>query len=95
MEKNVRLSYMEHDKDKGSDVEIPIHFLPFPKRMLTRLKLIFRRFTGKRVYSDDILWFDESFFLNTTGQLAILDIAKSRHVKRKLLGYHFNVLISK
>lgn len=96
MEKDVRLSDMEHDKDKGSDVEIPIHFLPFSKRILMRFKLIFRRFTGKRVSSDDMLWFDESFFLNTIGQkLARLDIAKSRHVKRKLVGYHFNVLISR
>lgn len=97
MEKDLRLSDMEHYKDQGSvNVEVPIHFLPFPKRMLTRLKLIFRRFTGKRVSSDDMLWFDESFFLNTIGQLARLDISKSRSIKSRLIRRnHFNVLISK
>lgn len=95
MEKDVRLSDMEHDKDQVSvNTELPIHSLPFPIRMLKRLRLIFRRFTGKRVSSDDMLWFDGSFFRVIGGnKLKALQTERSHH--KKGLKYHFNVLISK
>lgn len=76
----------------------PADFIEFEKmkpfkRTVARTGLVFRRFTGKRVDSDDWLWYDKAFFKGFGGD-------KFREVKvfpsqrKSKINYRFDVLIT-
>ena len=79
----------------GGEAEsyVPFQDLHLYKKIWERFRLIFRRFTGRRVGSDDWLWYDRDFFLGCKG-------TKFEHVHVKLssqkrfIKYQFDTVIS-
>ena len=68
--------------------------LSWNKKILIRLKLLFRRFTNKKVESDDWLWYDPNFFLKFKNDNIDIVIKKSIQ-KNSFLNYRFDLIITK
>lgn len=81
---------------KGTEVEgyIPFQHLSFYKRLYERLRLVFRRFTGRRVASDNWLWFDCEFFQQGIAQGKFSNIQADRSPKKRIVRYQNDVIIS-
>ncbi|MBD3330888.1 methyltransferase domain-containing protein [Candidatus Peregrinibacteria bacterium] len=66
----------------------------FYKRIVQRVKLLFRRFTNKKVESDNWTWFTQSGFKNLKlDNVDKIEILPS-FTPKKILNYRFNVLIT-
>lgn len=76
---------------KGYEAPLPIR--RGSRSPLERLSLLFRRLTGKRVDSDEWLWYEKSFFEgfkeNKFGRINMLP-----YPQRKRLNYRFDVLLA-
>lgn len=64
------------------------------KKLFLRLKLVFRKFTNKKVESDDWLWFNPDFFLKFRNDGLNITIKKSIP-KNKLLNYRIDVIMTR
>lgn len=81
---------------EGTEVEgyVPFQDLPFYKRVYERLRLVLRRFTGRRVASDNWLWFDCKFFQQVIAQGKFSNIQTDRSPKKRIVIYQNDVVIS-
>lgn len=76
----------------------PADFIEFEKmkpfkRMVARTGLVFRRFTGKKVDSDDWLWYDEVFFKGFGGD-KFKEVKVFPSQRKNKINYRFDVLIT-
>ena len=75
-----------------------IYDAPLPQRygkrgIVERINLLFRRFTGRRVDSDEWLWYRKSFFSKFSNEkFKTMEIFQDK--QNRLLNYRFNVLIT-
>lgn len=66
---------------------------PLIKRLLARASLFLRRFTGKRVDSDDWLWYEKAFFQGFEGG-KFKDVRIFPSKSKGMVNYRFDTLIS-
>jgi ubiquinone/menaquinone biosynthesis C-methylase UbiE len=72
---------------------VPFQDMPLHKRACERIGLTLRRFTGRRVASDEWLWYEGNFFKEHKGsKFSSIQIRPSQ--RKGLIRYQFDVVIS-
>ena len=77
-----------------SDGYVPLLDLPLYKKILERFKLVSRRFSGRRVASDDWLWYDDVFFKSLLSDSKFNNVRIKLSPKKIPIKYQFDVVLS-
>ena len=72
---------------------VPFQGLPLYIKMWERLRLVFRRFTGRRVASDEWLWYNETLFQGLKSR-KFKKVQFRPSPKKGIVRYQFDVVIS-